>query len=241
MIVQNGFRDLSIVIPVYNEKDNIQKALDAILSCMGSEPEILICYDFEEDNTLPAARSYLSTFSSMKFVKNRGKGVLGALKTGFEEASRPAVLVSMADLSDDLSSVAPMLQAFQKGAVVVCASRYMRGGSQIGGPWIKRTFSRLAGVSLHYLLGIPTHDITNNFRLYSRDFLRSITVESRGGFELAMELTVKAFVSGFSVAEVPTVWHDRTTGTSRFQLMKWLPHYLRWYIYALQSPKVKIK
>lgn len=229
----NAFSDLSIVIPVYNEGENIRNVLTAAESHFGTEPEILICYDFEEDNTLPVVREYLPKFPHLKLVRNTGKGVLGALKTGFQVASQPAVLVTMADLSDDLSGVRVMLDEFKKGAAVVCGSRYMKGGAQIGGPWFKKMLSRAAGVSLHYLAGLQTHDATNNFRLYAQSFLKSVTIESTGGFELALELTVKAHRQGLKISEVPTIWRDRTAGESRFRLMKWLPKYLRWYFYAL--------
>lgn len=55
-------------------------------------------------------------------------------------------------------------------------------------------------------------------------------IESQAGFELALELTVKAHLAGRRIAEVPTVWRDRTAGVSRFQLRRWLPHYVRWYV-----------
>jgi dolichol-phosphate mannosyltransferase len=111
----------------------------------------------------------------------------------------------------------------------------MEGGSQEGGPWLKRTLSRLAGVSLRLLVGFPTHDATNNFRLYDAALVREMGVESTGGFELALELTAKAFRRGVPIAETPTTWRDRTAGESRFRLMKWLPRYLHWYGYALAS------
>jgi dolichol-phosphate mannosyltransferase len=112
---------------------------------------------------------------------------------------------------------------------VVAASRYMRGGHQIGGPLLKRTMSRMAGLTLHWLAGVPTHDPTSNFKLYSRRFLESTTIESTAGFELALELTVKATRAGRRVVEVPTTWRDRTSGASNFKLRNWLPHYLHWY------------
>ena len=87
----------------------------------------------------------------------------------------------------------------------------------------------MAGLSLHHLAGVPTHDPTNNFKLYSRGFLDAVTIESTAGFELALELTVKATLMGRPVAEVPTTWRDRTAGQSNFKLRKWLPHYLHWY------------
>lgn len=225
---------LSILIPVYNEGENIHGVLESIRNYFGRVPEVLICYDFDEDNTLPEARKYVD-YLSLRFIKNTGMGVLSAIRTGFQKATRPAILVTMADLSDDLSVVPSMLEHFSRGAVVVAGSRYMRGGSQIGGPWLKKTLSRIAGVSLHYLTAVATHDATNNFRLYSKSFLDSVVIESRGGFELALELTAKAFAKNHLIAEVPTSWHDRSAGKSRFQLRKWLPHYLRWYFFAIES------
>ena len=121
------------------------------------------------------------------------------------------------------------------GADVVSASRYMRGGRQIGGPPLKRLMSRTAGLTLHWFAGVPTHDPTNNFKLYSRRFLDTVTIESTAGFELALELTVKATIARRRVAEVPTTWRDRTAGESNFKLRKWLPHYLHWYWVAFAS------
>lgn len=94
--------------------------------------------------------------------------------------------------------------------------------------------SRLAGLSLRWLTGIQTHDCTNNFRAYSSSFLASVRIESQQGFELALELTVKAWTQGLPIDEVPTTWTDRTQGQSRFRLLKWLPLYLRWYLLALR-------
>ena len=135
----------------------------------------------------------------------------------------------MADGSDEPHVVDPMVSLAQDGADVVAASRYMRGGRQIGGPPLKRLLSRAAGLTLHWFAGVPTHDPTNNFKLYSRRFLDSVEIESTAGFELALELTVKATLDGRRVAEVPTTWRDRTAGQSNFKLRKWLPHYLHWY------------
>jgi hypothetical protein len=88
---------------------------------------------------------------------------------------------------------------------------------------------------LHYLSGLPTRDVTNSFKLYSKEVLDSITIESKGGFEIGMEIVVKAWAAGFRVTEVPTVWRDRALGDSRFQLVSWTPHYLAWYFYCLRA------
>jgi dolichol-phosphate mannosyltransferase len=143
--------------------------------------------------------------------------------------------VVMADLSDDLRAVEPMHRLLQEGYDVVCGSRYMSGGRQLGGPPLKTFLSRLAGKSLHLLTRLPTHDVTNSFKMYRASFLRSLTLESTGGFEIGMEIVVKAFVRGRPIAEVPSTWTDRVAGKSRFRLWKWLPNYLRWYAYAFRG------
>jgi dolichol-phosphate mannosyltransferase len=81
----------------------------------------------------------------------------------------------------------------------------------------------------------PTPDPTNNFKLYSRRFLETVKIESTAGFELALELTVKATLAGRRVAEVPTTWRDRAAGESNFRLREWLPHYVRWYMVGLRG------
>jgi hypothetical protein len=95
--------------------------------------------------------------------------------------------------------------------------------------------SRAAGLSLHWLGGVPIHDATSNFRMYSKRLLDQVTIESSGGFELGIELTVKAYLLGLPLAEVPTTWRDRTAGQSRFQLWNWLPRYLHWYRRGLRG------
>jgi dolichol-phosphate mannosyltransferase len=90
--------------------------------------------------------------------------------------------------------------------------------------------SRIAGLSLHHFGGLPTHDPTNNFKLYSARLIRAVEIESTGGFEVALELTVKAHCLGMPIAEVPASWKHRVTGKSRFQMVKWMRSYLRWYL-----------
>lgn len=226
----------SLVVPVYNEGENIAAFCKA-LAVAPPDFELLICYDFEGDDTL-AALARLSPSDrpgSVRPVLNTlGPGVRYAIEAGMRAAAAPVVVVSMADVSDDFSRVEEMVSRVEAGADVVSASRYMPGGRQVGGPWFKSLLSRAAGVTLHRLCGLPTRDPTNSFKAYSRDFLRRTPIESPAGFALAMELTVKAHFGGGRVEEVPATWTDRTRGVSRFRLFSWLPHYLRWYIWAFR-------
>jgi dolichol-phosphate mannosyltransferase len=226
---------LGIIIPVYNEAENIDKTLTAIEENIATPHRIYIIYDFDEDNTLPVAKEFLKKSSDLKFVKNSQRGVVNAIKKGLKKAEEDYLLVTMADLSDDYTVVDSMCRLMAKGYDVVCGSRYMKGGKQIGGPLLKKLISRIADVSLRYIAGLPTHDATNSFKLYRKSMLDSLVIESNGGFEVGMEIVVKAHFSGFRVIEIPSTWTDRQEGKSRFRIFKWAPKYLRWYLYALRK------
>src|SRR5258708_16178747 len=125
------------------------------------------------------------------------------MKSGLRAARGQYVLVTMGDGSDDPDDIVRMYQLARAGADVVAGSRYMPGGRQLGGPLLKRSMSRAAGLSLHWLGGIPVHDATSNYRMYSKRLLNQVTIESTGGFELGIELTLKAYLLGMKVAQVP--------------------------------------
>ena len=226
---------LGIIIPVYNEAENIGRTIEAIEAKVATAHRIHIVYDFEEDTTLPAARQYLQRGVNIRFIKNPVRGVAGAIKTGLREAGEEWLLVTMADLSDDHSVVDEMCGLMRDGYDLVCGSRYMRGGKQIGGPRIKKLLSRVAGLSLRYLAGLPTHDITNSFKLYRKSMVDALPIESSGGFEVGMEIATKAHFSHYRVTQVPCLWTDRQVGQSRFRIIKWAPKYLKWYAWAFRK------
>ncbi len=228
--------ELSIVLPVYNEGEAVVPVLRALSNAVRTPHEILVVYDFDADNTVPPVRSVADQLPEVRLHRNDlGRGVLNAMKAGIAASRGPYVLISMADGSDEPGIVDLMVAFARDGADVVAASRYMRGGRQLGGPPLKRLMSRTAGLTLHWFAGVSIHDPTNNFKLYSRRFLDTVTIESTAGFELALELSVKATLAGRRLAEVPTTWRDRTAGRSNFKLRKWLPHYLRWYRVAFMG------
>jgi dolichol-phosphate mannosyltransferase len=232
--------DVDFVMPVYNEGENVERALEEIYTQVPGSKRVLIVYDFDEDNTLPVARRLQLKYSTVHLVKNTiGRGVLNAIRAGIAATRAEIVIITMADLSDDLSVVPEMVSLIRdRGFDIVCASRYVRGGRQVGGPPLKGFLSRMAGLCLHGIAGLPTHDATNAFRAYRRSVLLTTPIESRGGFEYSLELTVKAHRAGYRVTEVPSVWRDRSAGQSRFRLRAWLPEYLRWFGWAMDhSPR----
>jgi 8-oxo-dGTP pyrophosphatase MutT (NUDIX family) len=227
-----GLPEFSIVVPVYNEGENIGGLLRGLEKDVPGEREILICYDFDADTTLPAIAAMNPPVAGVRLVRNDlGKGVVNAIRAGFKASrGRLGVVVTMADLSDPPDRIPALVERLRAGDDVVAGSRYMKGGRQIGGPPLKGFLSRLAGTLAWWFTGIGIHDVTTNFRAYSRRLVEEVPIESKGGFELGLELTVKAHLAGWRVGEVPSDWHDRTAGQSRFKLFAWLPGYLRWYL-----------
>jgi dolichol-phosphate mannosyltransferase len=226
---------LHVVVPVYNEGDNFP-TLRSALQAIRSPIEVFIVYDFDEDTTVPAVKRAIEE-GDVKFrlVKNNVRpGVLGALQTGFKLVEHGPVLVVMGDISDELDKVDQMISLYNQGYQLVVPSRYMPGGQVLGGPLLKRTLSKWAGLTLHWLRGLPTSDATNSFKLYDAQMLNALKLESSGGFEISLEITVKAFLAGYKITELPTTWRDRTHGQSRFRLWHWLPRYLRWYFHAFR-------
>lgn len=228
---------LDIVVPVYNEDKVITKLFDEIEREINTPKRVLVVYDFDGDTTIPVVLQNRDKYSyEIEPVLNTiGRGALNAIKMGMKTATNEMVLVMMADLSDKLDVVDTMCSMIEEGYDLVCGSRYMKGGKQNGGPAFKGFLSRMAGISLHFLTGVPTHDCTNSFKLYKKSLLDSIELESTGGFEIGLEIVVKAYIGGFKIGEVPSEWFDREDGESHFHLWKWLPRYIYWYLLCIRK------
>ena len=221
-------------MPVYREGEAAEPVLAALARHAPTPHEILVVHDEADDPTVPVVEALRARHPQIRAVHNQlGRGPALALRAGFAAAQGEAVLVTMADASDDPNDFAPMLAKLSEGYDLVAASRYMRGGRQLGGPALKGLLSRGAGRSLYLLIGLPTSDPTSAFKLYRKSMLDHLALESDQGFELGLEITVKAFLAGYRIAEVPTTWRDRERGQSNFKLLRWLPRYLRWYGLAL--------
>jgi glycosyltransferase involved in cell wall biosynthesis len=224
---------LSVVVPVYNEGQAVVGFLDHLFEVVHTPAEVLIVYDFPEDTTAPYAVAYARADPRVIATLNGyGRGPSNAIRFGIDRATADVVVVTMADQSDDPNQIEPLTALIEGGAVVAAASRYSTGGRQIGGPLVKRTLSRVAGVTLHWLAHVGTRDATNSFKAYSKQFVEEVGIDSRGGFEIGIELVAKARRLRRPVQEIPTVWRDRAFGKSNFHVVRWIPHYLRWYVFA---------
>jgi len=227
--------ELDIVIPVYNEGANIVATLRALAQNVRTAHHVLICYDHDGDNTLPAVRASQPALSGIVFVKNEGRGTHAAVMSGFRASTAPYVLAFMADDDFNAPIVDAMVREARDGADIVCASRFLPGGCMVGCPWLKAFLVRAANFCLRALARFPTSDASNGFRLFSRRAITEIPVESRQGFTYSIELTAKAHRLGWKIAEVPAQWFERKDRKSRFQVLKWLPAYLRWFGYVFAT------
>ncbi len=228
---------LDIVIPVYNEGNIILATLAELRRSVSTPSRILICYDQPDDNTLAMIDAHPEQVEGLtiEFVRNRSRGAHGAVMTGFAASRAPFVLMFPADDDFNAAMIDVMVGKAEQGADVVCASRFIPGGSMVGCPWLKALLVRTAAFTLYYIAGLPSRDATNGFRLFSRRVIERIEIESDRGFCYSLELLVKCHRLGWPVSDVPAKWIERRQGASRFQVLNWVPAYLRWYVYAFAT------
>jgi glycosyltransferase involved in cell wall biosynthesis len=228
---------VSVIIPAYNEGDGVVPVLERILEQVELPSEVIVVVDTADDTTIPAVEKVDPHGHQIRSLVNTyGRGPAFAIRYGIDHAAADVVVVTMADGCDDAGQIDQLTRLVERGVVVAAASRYARGGQQVGGPIFKRFLSRAAGLSLCWFARVGIHDATNSFKAYDRRFVTTVGIESDAGFEIGIELVAKARRARLLVAEIPTIWLDRSFGVSNFKLARWLPRYLRWYAFAF-GPK----
>ena len=229
---------VSVVIPAYNEGEQVRMVLDRIFESVRLPCEVLVVVDTTDDTTIPVVTEYAVKEPRVcHLVNTYGPGPANAIRYGIDAAVAPVVVVTMADGCDDARQIDDLVRLVERGVAVAAASRYAAGGQQVGGPYLKGLMSKTAGRSLQVLAHVGTRDATNSFKAYSTDFIRQVGIDSRDGFEIGIELTAKAKRMRLPVAEIPTIWLDRQAGVSNFRVVQWIPRYLRWYRFAF-GPKL---
>ena len=224
---------VSVIVTAYNEGESIVTCLDRIFDVVKLPVEVLVVFDSPDDTTVPWVEKYAERRPAVVPTLNTyGPGPARAIHFGVDTANAPVAVVTMADGCDDPQQI-DALRDWSSAAwwswprPATCS-----GGQQVGGPVLKATLSRWAGRSLHLLARVGTHDATNSFKAYERAFVQEVGINSDDGFEVGIELVAKARRLRLPVAEVPTIWLDRSFGVSNFKLARWLPRYLYWYRFA---------
>ena len=207
--------DVSVVLPVVNERENLRELLPRLRTLFTRERlshEIIVVDGGSTDGTGEAAEKL-----GARVVAERRPGYGGALETGFAEARGDYVLTLDADLSHEPDFVAKLWRARERADIVI-ASRYTRGGVAYTS-FARRVLSRMLNGLLRALLSMPVKDLTCGYRLYRREALAGIQIEGRN-FEALEEILVKAYANGFSVTEVPFTYFPRGAGRSHAKLVR---------------------
>ena len=230
-----GNNILDILIPVFNEDETIVKTIENIFSAVKYDYKIIICYDYDEDPTLKIIKESFPHNSKIVFVKNFAQGFNNALISGFKSSTAKAVLVFMADDHINHNIINLCYEKFTEGYQVVCPSRFIRGGKMTGNPFLKGIITKLVSFFLFYFTSFPIKDSTNSFRLFSKELINKVKIESNKGFTLSLELTAKAHRLGYKITEIPTIWVERDKGKSRFKLFSFILPYTKWLYYIVKT------
>jgi glycosyltransferase involved in cell wall biosynthesis len=220
---------LTVVIPAYNEEALIEATLRHLEAYLSLPHEVIVVDDHSTDRTAVVVQQVSRDFPHLRLLPNLApQGITHALQTGFRAARAEVVVSMMADLCDDPQTLPLMFERIQQGYDVVCASRYIPGGQRQGGPRVQAVFSWWVGASLHWLMGLPTRDASNAFKMYRKEVLDRLPMQE-AGFASSLEIIVKAHLAGYRITEVPTTWQARTAGRSSFKMLRVAANYLRWY------------
>jgi glycosyltransferase involved in cell wall biosynthesis len=207
--------DLSIILPVVNERDNLQILIPRLKAQMASQHldfEVIVVDGGSTDGTREAAVEM-----GARVVRERRRGYAGAMETGFAEARGDYILTLDADLSHDPAFVAKMWRARERGDIVI-ASRYARGGTAYTS-FVRRVLSQILNLVFRRVLSMPVRDVSGGFRLYRREALEGLKFESTN-FEVQEEVLIKAYANGFSVTEVPFTYFPRGSGRSHARVLR---------------------
>lgn len=212
-------RKTLIVVPTYNEKDNLPALLEA-LTDFPPEIHILVVDDGSPDGTGEIAERWSSENPRVHVIRRAGKMGLGsAYVAGFRwalERDYERIFEMDADFSHDPKYVPEMLAASETADLVI-GSRYLTGVNVVNWPMSRLLLSWCANKYAKFVSGLPIHDCTAGFKCFRREVLEKIDLDriAASGYGFQIELHYKAWKKGFKLAEVPIVFVDRRAGTSK--------------------------
>jgi len=224
---------LDIIIPVYNENENILKLIQLLEKEIVCNFRILICYDSETDTTLKFIKKTKTIKNEIILVKNPKVGPNSAIIEGINSSNAEIILVYMADDFENIKLINHMIKLIELGNDLVIPTRFMPGGKMIGAAKIKETLTRIGSYLIFYLAGIPFRDCTNAFKMFSVKLKNKIQFESTIGFTFALELVSKSFFLRSKIVEIPSTWVEIENRKSNFKMLKWIPFYIYWLIFAM--------
>ncbi len=217
---------ISIVVPAHNEEGNLSNLLDELLPVLEKhletkDYEIVIVDDNSSDMTPKIIDELAAGNSRIKVVHRRSTPGFGsAVKEGFTNATGDIIIPVMGDLSDDPEDIPKLVKKIEEGYDIAYGSRFIEGGGTEGYPAAKMIANRAFNNSVRLLFGIRHKDVTNAFKAYRREVLEKIGTDNleSSGFDLTVEIPLKAHIMGFTSAEVPVRWNGRKRGEAKLKL-----------------------
>jgi len=224
---------LDIVIPVYNEDENIVRLFKALEDEIVCNFRVLICYDSESDKTLKYLKNSNVINKEILLIKNPKQGPNSAIIEGINSSIAEIILIYMADDFESVKLINNMVNLIESGNDLVIPSRFIPGGNMLGAKKIKKMITIIGSYLIYYLARIPFKDCTNAFKMFSANLKNKIKLDSTTGFTFALELTTKSYLSNFKIIEIPSVWIETKNRKTNFKIYKWLPYYIYWLIYSI--------
>ena len=224
---------LDIIIPVYNEDENIVRLFKALEDEIVCNFRVLICYDSESDKTLKYLKNNNVINKEILLIKNPKQGPNSAIIEGINSSIAEIILIYMADDFESVKLINNMVNLIERGNDLVIPSRFIPGGNMLGAKKIKKMITIIGSYLIYYLARIPFKDCTNAFKMFSANLKNKIKLDSTTGFTFALELTTKSYLSNFKIIEIPSVWIETKNRKTNFKIYKWLPYYIYWLIYSI--------
>lgn len=214
-------RDVWVVLPTYNERENLEAIGTAILAAL-PEASLLVVDDNSPDGTGVLADTIAAREPRVSVLHRPGKQGLGvAYREGFrwvlERPSTKAVVQMDADFSHDPADLPRLLAPLMTDADLVLGTRYIRGGATVGWPWYRKLISRGGTLFARTVLLLPYRDLTGGFKAWRRDLLDAIRLRetSGSGYGFQIETTWWAHRRGATIRQVPIVFRERVAGSSK--------------------------
>lgn len=227
---QHFLQLLSVVIPARDEEGSIVSTvveLSSELRKNGIPHEIVVVDDGSCDRTWELLQSLQGSIPELTPLQNRGPHGFGrAVIFGLDHMRGDAVVIMMADASDDCRDVVRYWEELQRGVDCVFGSRFIRGGEVVGYPPVKLILNRLANTLLRGLFRIRLNDTTNAFKAYRRETIDGCRPLISPHFNLTVELPLKAIVRGYSWSVIPISWRNRKTGIPKLKIKEMGSRYL---------------
>jgi len=223
-------RLLSVVIPAHNEEGCICSTIEHLhleLRLRHVPHEIIAVDDGSTDSTWEKLLELCEHIPALRPVQNQGEHGFGrAITKGFDSMNGDAVVVMMADESDDCRDVVRYWDLLNQGWDAVFGSRFIKGGGVIDYPWLKRRLNRMANLAIRLMFGIKLNDTTNAFKAYRASVIQGCRPLLSPHFNLTVELPLKAIVRGYSWTVMPITWRNRRAGVSKLALNEMGSRYL---------------